>query len=237
MWYYMSGEQRMGPIDAAEIERLITTGQIVSDTYLWREGMSDWQPAAQTEFSAKLTSQPASAVPSGSSTTSPFPPSAQPSPSEDVRNLDQWFTIFWICLAVGLPTSIIVIGLAGLIVAVVFSCMILHKLWSLIPPGDAKTTPGKAVGFLFIPLFNFYWNFIAIHGLAQALNRETRRQGISGHQIDERASLGFCIAACAAALLFELPMLSALFGLAQIALLIFTLMQMKNAGKALLLNR
>ena len=87
------------------------------------------------------------------------------------------------------PYPSIIFGLLGLIVvivtvvfgllAIVFGLRILHKLWSLIPVHKAKTTPGKAVGFLFIPLFNIYWNFIAIYGLAKALNIETGRRFVS----------------------------------------------------------
>ena len=36
-------------------------------------------------------------------------------------------------------------------------------MWKQVPPSEAKTTPGKAVGFLFIPLYNIYW-LIAMPG-------------------------------------------------------------------------
>ena len=95
------------------------------------------------------------------------------------------------------PYPSIIFGLLGLIVAIVavvfgllaivFGSRILHKLWSLIPIHKARTTPGKAVGFLFIPLFNIYWNFVAIYGLARALNIETGRRLVS-----EVASFIYC---------------------------------------------
>ena len=93
------------------------------------------------------------------------------------------------------PSS--VFGLFGIIIAIVTAVFgliafvsglrILHKLWSLISAHKAKTTPSEAVGFFFIPLFGFYWNFIAIYGLAKALNTEIGRKSVS-----EAASFIYC---------------------------------------------
>lgn len=45
-WYYAIGDQRNGPVDQAEFERLVQTGIIKSDTLVWRQGMANWQPYA-----------------------------------------------------------------------------------------------------------------------------------------------------------------------------------------------
>ena len=76
-----------------------------------------------------------------------------------------------------------------LIIGLLCGGNILYKLWSLIPAGDARTTPGKAVGFLFVPFFNF----IAIYGLAEALNSQMRRHGIKNKNISRWLCLSFCI--------------------------------------------
>ena len=41
----------------------------------------------------------------------------------------------------------------------------------MIQAGGVRTTPGKAVGFLFIPFFNLYWVFTTYVGLAKDWNR------------------------------------------------------------------
>jgi len=42
----------------------------------------------------------------------------------------------------------------------VLTLVVIYKMWSSIQGGRAtRTTPGKAVGFLFIPFFNLYWLF------------------------------------------------------------------------------
>ncbi|KAB2639305.1 MAG: DUF4339 domain-containing protein [Verrucomicrobia bacterium] len=51
----------------------------------------------------------------------------------------------------------------------------LYRIWSILQHGRARTTPAKAVGLLFVPLFNMYWNFVAFYGLAQDWNRITTR--------------------------------------------------------------
>jgi hypothetical protein len=46
--------------------------------------------------------------------------------------------------------------------------MILHyRCWKAIPVDIARTSPGAAVGLLFVPFFNFYWYFVSYAGLAE----------------------------------------------------------------------
>ncbi len=72
------------------------------------------------------------------------------------------------------PEAVIVIFLITLpitVVAIVLSCIVHYKCWKAVPKEIARTTPGKAVGFLFIPFFNFYWAFVSYMGLAEDLNK------------------------------------------------------------------
>jgi len=52
----------------------------------------------------------------------------------------------------------------------VLQYILVYKLWQVIQDGFARTNPGKAVGFLFIPFFNFYWWFVAFFGLSKDQN-------------------------------------------------------------------
>src|SRR6266852_5492001 len=45
--------------------------------------------------------------------------------------------------------------------AVVLTMSLWYRMWSAIQDGHARTTPGKAVGLMFVPLFNVYWMFVA----------------------------------------------------------------------------
>ncbi len=55
--------------------------------------------------------------------------------------------------------------------SVILSYMYLYRGWRCLQAGNPRTTPGQAIGFLFIPFFNAYWVFQAFYGLAQDWNR------------------------------------------------------------------
>jgi len=62
--------------------------------------------------------------------------------------------------------------------------MFLHWLWDEIPSEFARTTPEKAAGFMFIPLWNVYWMFVAFWGLYKDMNKTTESRGL-GSRFDE----------------------------------------------------
>jgi hypothetical protein len=93
--------------------------------------------------------------------------------------LPMWATIF-------LDAFIVLFALAGAAsgdrgfhevqkLAFAISCVpfgiLLYKYWATLPVGWRRTTPGRAVGFCFIPLFNLYWFYVAFHGLIIDVNR------------------------------------------------------------------
>ena len=73
----------------------------------------------------------------------------------------------------------------------------LYKSWSAIPPqmrytdGGKWVSPGAAIGFLFVPFYNWYWVFVANVGLCDAINRTLV---MGGGQ--PRAPKGLAIACC-----------------------------------------
>jgi hypothetical protein len=42
-WYYVDGGQQAGPVDDAQLAALASSGKILSDTLVWREGMDNWR--------------------------------------------------------------------------------------------------------------------------------------------------------------------------------------------------
>ncbi len=54
----------------------------------------------------------------------------------------------------------------------------LHRAWISVQPlcrlDSQLPSPSQAVGFLFVPAFNFYWIFVATVGLIQSVNRLLR---------------------------------------------------------------
>jgi len=46
---------------------------------------------------------------------------------------------------------------------------VVYKAWEAIQNGHARTSPGKAVGFLFIPCFSLYWMFPAYWAMPEII--------------------------------------------------------------------
>jgi uncharacterized RDD family membrane protein YckC len=74
-WYYSENNQRIGPVDDTAFRALVAEGKISADTLVWREGMPNWVPYAQSEQSASAPSAVATAgtgmVPPGSVGSAP----------------------------------------------------------------------------------------------------------------------------------------------------------------------
>ena len=90
----------------------------------------------------------------------------------------------WYQEAPGLGIQVIaILSILGvfqfLLVQFIYTFVILWKMWSVIPEGHARTTPGKAIGFLFIPFFNVYWIFQAWGGFPRDYNSYVERQRLA----------------------------------------------------------
>lgn len=81
-----------------------------------------------------------------------------------------------------------IVVLAGLYGGVV-GCLLLYKAWASIRDGYARTTPAKAVGFLFIPWFNIYWIFQVVGGFTKDYNSFVERHGITAPHLSKRLFL------------------------------------------------
>lgn len=58
VWYYESIGQPMGPISQEAIELLVRDGLILRSTLVWKQGMSNWAPADQTELLGLFSTPP-----------------------------------------------------------------------------------------------------------------------------------------------------------------------------------
>jgi hypothetical protein len=138
--------------------------------------------------------------------------------------------IFWITFPIGIASILLAqkiappLATAGLILyifsffpmifATVVGMVLLYKMWAAIEGIGARTTPGKAVGFLFIPFFNFYWFFQAYWGWTQDYNKMVRDRQINAPIVPE--GLGLIIAIFM--ILGGIPYLGIIFGLANLIL-------------------
>ena len=51
-WYYAAGGRQQGPVDDAQLDAMLQSGQINQDTLIWRDGMANWLPLRQARPSA-----------------------------------------------------------------------------------------------------------------------------------------------------------------------------------------
>jgi len=82
-------------------------------------------------------------------------------------------------------------GAVGICWAWVYHLICLSRCWAIIQGTTARTSSGKAVGFLFIPFFNIYWTFIAYVGLASDANKYAESQ-----RLNSRISYSLAVTAC-----------------------------------------
>lgn len=122
-----------------------------------------------------------------------------------------------------LPGLIFLICLVGLTIA---SMVLLYKEWDLIQDGEPQTTPGQAVGLLFIPFFRLYWNFVAIKGLAADLNRYADERGVPAR----RASEGLATAAAILEIVVWIPCVGGLVAIPLVVIYLLAFNSIKNTA-------
>ncbi|MCI0404421.1 MAG: hypothetical protein L0212_13030 [Acidobacteria bacterium] len=126
------------------------------------------------------------------------------------------------------PFAIVVAALA-LVYGVIVMLMMWYKAWAAIQDGHARTTPGKAVGFLFIPLFNLYWIFQAILGFAKDYNSYVDRHSLGAHKLPEGLFLTYCVLVLAGII----PLLGVLASVAALGVMIVLAAKVCDAVNAL----
>lgn len=68
------------------------------------------------------------------------------------------------------PVDLMFLALLVWVLGCVSWSMLHHSCWKALPEKFRAATPDAAIGFLFIPLFNFYWAFVSFPKLADGFN-------------------------------------------------------------------
>lgn len=134
-WYYLRGDETIGPLPAAELRRLFRAGKLTPETLVWRAGMQDWVPASSLGVAAAAT--PAPPPPPGKRTTQPASsPTEIPDPEADRRNAGRIAKSRRYARKKRLQVLAVVV-LA--VIAIVLSGVAIFVLWQP-ATGDATTT-------------------------------------------------------------------------------------------------
>jgi hypothetical protein len=121
------------------------------------------------------------------------------------------------------------LGGAAMLYGVIILLLLIHKMWSAIQDGQARTTPAQAVSFLFIPFFNLYWIFQVYYGWAKDYNAYVKRHSISAPPMAE----GLFLAVPVLALCGVIPLLGILCALANIVAMLIMFSQAIDGVNAL----
>ncbi len=63
--------------------------------------------------------------------------------------------------------------------------VLIYKMWGAIQDGQARTTPDKAIGFMFIPFFNYFWIFQIWPGYATDFNNFVDRHRVQTPKLSQ----------------------------------------------------
>lgn len=129
----------------------------------------------------------------------------------------------------GVGGLLLVLGILFCLYAFIISMVLYYKMWDAIQDGHARTTPGMAVGLMFIPFFNLYWMFQAIWGYSKDYNAYLQRHQVAAQPLPENLFLIYCIMTIAS----MVPYVGGLVALACLVILIILLVKICGAINAL----
>lgn len=114
--------------------------------------------------------------------------------------------------------GVAVLFLVPAILCAIFSAILHYKCWAAMPEGFARMTPGKAVGYLFIPCFNLFWVFPTFGGLGSDCAALARAKGLRGHDGLGGLGVAFAVVVCVELALGWVPGLGLLLSIAEFIL-------------------
>ncbi len=102
-----------------------------------------------------------------------------------------------------------------LITSVLIELGLIYKMWTAIQDGRAAVSPGKAVGFLLIPIFNIYWALYMLVGFAEDYNSFVNRYKMKTKKLPLVLFLIYAVMFLLSYMAVTIPMISifAFFGL------------------------
>ena len=94
-----------------------------------------------------------------------------------------------------------------LICSVAIEYALFYKMWAAIRDSQTSITPAKAVGFLFIPVFNIYWALLMVTGFAEDYNAFILRRAIKARSLPMSLYLIYAFAFMLSETVLTTPML------------------------------
>jgi len=160
------------------------------------------------------------------------------------------FVILAVTWWIGFPLSVVegflptvagvlaaLLSIPALIVTTVFWCILLYRQWSLLQGYGARVTPGRAVGFGFIPFYCFYWWFVAYAGLATDTNRYLKGVGITSAHMSFGLAVTDCILSILACTVGLIPIVAVVILIPSMIVGFILVIQQRDCVLAMLKER
>lgn len=93
-----------------------------------------------------------------------------------------------------------------LVCSVLIELMFFYRMWAAISDNQASITPAKAVGFLFVPVFNIYWALCMVTGFVEDYNSFIQRRSIKAKHLPFVLFLIYAFTFILAAVVVTVPM-------------------------------
>lgn len=94
-----------------------------------------------------------------------------------------------------------------LVCSVAIELMLFYKMWAAIKDSQPSISPGRAVGFLFIPVFNIYWALLMLTGFTEDYNSFIIRRSIRAVRLPMTLFLIYAVLFMSAAIFVMIPMI------------------------------
>ncbi|MGD0573571.1 MAG: zinc-ribbon domain-containing protein [Sedimentisphaerales bacterium] len=94
-----------------------------------------------------------------------------------------------------------------LVCSVAIELMLFYKMWAAIKDSQPSISPGRAVGFLFIPVFNIYWALLMLTGFTEDYNSFIVRRSIRTGKLPMTLFLIYAVLFMSAAMFVTIPMI------------------------------
>ncbi len=110
---------------------------------------------------------------------------------------------------------LLILALAAVVYSGIVMMVFVYRMWASLPLWAARTTPGAAIGLMFVPFYNFYWVFQVYLGWTQDYNRMALSENAPLPRMPEGLAMTICIMTVAGAV----PYLGMLFSMTNLVLL------------------
>lgn len=173
-----------GPYKVDKIHEMVRSGKVRKSDSCWTTGMFEWCRISDCLPGFKSSVSVANAM-----------HYVQLFSERTIRQHFVAFTVLW---CISYPLYIFNLPLPVVNILLIFSILLgmlfIYRHWILLQGYGARVTPAKAFLFLFIPVFNIYWFFVAIVGLAIDSNNYLEEFNISEGKISYNLSLAYYVA-------------------------------------------